>query len=151
MPAPAQAADETTRRRLVRVHLRIGWVGLLLFASFGLSLEGLHGFKSASYLGVGNETRRLMWTLAHAHGVGLSLVQLGFAVTCALSLELPSALLAIASRLLNLSFVLIPAGFLLGGIATYGGDPSVGVLLVPVGAVLLLAAIGAVIWGLLRP
>ena len=150
MPDPAQADDDANRKRLVRAHLRIGWVGLLVFATFGLSLEGLHGFKSASYLGVGNETRRLMWTLAHAHGIGLSLVQLGFAVTCALSLELPSALIALASRLLNLSFVLIPAGFLLGGIATCGGDPSIGVLLVPVGAVLLLAAIGAVIWGLLR-
>jgi hypothetical protein len=91
-----------------------------------------------------------MWTLAHAHGVGLSLVQVAFAATSALCLELPGDLLALASRLLNCAFVLIPGGFLLGGIATYGADPGVGVLLVPVGALLLLAAVGAVAWGLLR-
>jgi hypothetical protein len=147
---PAQAVDSTIRKRLVRAHLRIAWVGLFAFATLGLALEGLHGFKSASYLGVGNETRRLMWTLAHAHGIGLSLVQIGFSVTSSLCPELPDSLLALASRLLNSAFVLIPGGFLLGGIATYGGDPGIGVLLVPVGAVLLLAAVATVARGLLH-
>ena len=145
-----QAEKSMVHKRLVRAHLRIGWIGLFTFATIGLALEGLHGFKSASYLGVGNETRRLMWTLAHAHGIGLSLVQIGFSGTCALDPELPSGLLALASRLLNFAFVLIPGGFLLGGITTYGADPSVGVLLVPAGALLLLAALAAVTWGLLR-
>jgi hypothetical protein len=150
LPDTTQAGEDPTRKRLIRMHIRIAWVGLLAFATLGLTLEGLHGFKSASYLGVGNETRRLMWTLAHAHGVGLSLVQIGFSVTVALCVELPNNLLSLASRLLNCAFVLIPGGFLLGGIATYGGDPSLGVLLVPVGAFLLLAAVAAVAWGLLR-
>jgi hypothetical protein len=35
----------------------------------------------------------------------------------------------------------MPLGFFLGGVVTYGGDPSLGVLLVPVGAALLLIAI----------
>ena len=143
--------EDAFRRRLVRAHFRVAWAGLFAFAALGLVLESLHGFKSADYLGVGSETRRLMWTLAHAHGVGLSLVQMGFAVTSALCVELPNRLLALASRLLNLAFVLIPFGFLLGGIATYGADPGVGVFLVPVGGVLLLGGVGAVAWGLLRP
>ena len=37
--------------------------------------------------------------------------------------------------------VLLPGGFFLGGIAFYSGDPGLGVLLVPVGAVLLLTAV----------
>ena len=150
MPDSAQAADDTTRKRLVRAHLRIAWVGLLTFATLGLTLEGLQGFKIAGYLGVGNETRRLMWTLAHAHGVGLSLVQIGFSATIALGVELPSRLLGLASRLLNAAFVLIPGGFLLGGIATYGGDPGIGVVLVPLGALTLLASVAAVTWGLVQ-
>ena len=51
-----------------RRHIRFGWWSLLVFASAGLVLESLHGFKVRAYLDTSNETRRLMWTLAHAHG-----------------------------------------------------------------------------------
>jgi hypothetical protein len=37
--------------------------------------------------------------------------------------------------------VLLPGGFFAGGIAFYEGDPGVGVVIVPVGAVLLLIAL----------
>ncbi len=57
-------------------HLVIGWWCLLLFLSLGIVLESLHGFKIQWYLGVDNETRRLMWTLAHSHGTLLALIQL---------------------------------------------------------------------------
>ena len=36
--------------------------------------------------------------------------------------------------------VLLPGGFLLGGVFVYGGDPGLGVLAVPFGAVLFLLA-----------
>ena len=36
---------------------------------------------------------------------------------------------------------LVPGGFALGGVVTYGGDPGVGVFLVPVGAVLVWIAV----------
>jgi hypothetical protein len=36
--------------------------------------------------------------------------------------------------------VLLPLGFMLGGVWTFGGDPGLGVLLVPPGGVLLLLA-----------
>ena len=42
------------------LHLKLGWVWLLLFATLGLVLEGLHGLKAGFYLDVGMETRRLM-------------------------------------------------------------------------------------------
>jgi len=64
-----------------RRHLRIGWWSLLCFATVGLVLEMLHGFKVRAYLDVSNETRRLMWTLAHAHGTLLSLVHVIFGLT----------------------------------------------------------------------
>ena len=139
---------ETNREPLVRAHLRVGWLGLMLFAALGTGLETLHAWKSFEYLGVGNETRRLMWTLAHAHGIGLSLVQIGFAATVGLTRGLPERTLRAASRLLHAAFALMPAGFFLGGVVTYGGDPSLGILLVPLGAVLLLVALGSVSWAL---
>ena len=51
-----------------RRHVRFGWWSLLLFTTFGLILEVFHGFKVRAYLDLSTETRRLMWTLAHAHG-----------------------------------------------------------------------------------
>jgi hypothetical protein len=132
----------------VRVHLRNGWTGLLVFVVLGVSLEGLHAWKSQAYLGVGNETRRLLWTLAHAHGIGLSLVQLGFATTLSLAFDTLSRPLRLASRGLNWATVLIPLGFFLGGVTTYDADPGLGVLLVPVGALQLLAALACVVWSL---
>ena len=36
---------------------------------------------------------------------------------------------------------MLPGGFFLGGLVIYAGDPGIGILLVPVGAVLLLAAV----------
>ena len=142
LPAPSS----TLRARLVGAHLRLGWLGLLLFVILGVGLEALHAFKSSLYLGVGHETRRLMWTLAHAHGVGLSLVQLGFAATLGWLHAGASARLALASRALRWSSLLIPLGFFLGGVVTYEGDPGLGVLLVPLGACLLLVALGSVVW-----
>jgi len=37
--------------------------------------------------------------------------------------------------------VLLPGGFFLGGVVFYSGDPGLGVLLVPVGAMSLLIAV----------
>ena len=124
---------------LVARHLRFGWWGLALFGTLGLGLEMLHGFKIGAYLDVSNETRRLMWTLAHAHGTLLSLVHLGFALTVR-SLGIPVARLGSSSMALRAATVLLPGGFFLGGVQFYAGDPGLGVLLVPVGAVLTIYA-----------
>jgi hypothetical protein len=124
-----------------RLHLKFGWWSLLLFATLGLVLELLHGFKVAAYLDVTNETRRLMWTLAHAHGVGLSLVHLLFAIQVQVLPAHGAARHALVSRLLIASSILLPGGFFAGGAVYYGGDPGLGILLVPVGAVMLLLAV----------
>ena len=129
-----------------RRHLRFGWWSLLLFATLGLVLESLQGFKVRAYLDVSNETRRLMWTLAHAHGTLLAIVHLIFGLTWrSAPASLPSARLISAS--LIAASVLLPGGFFLGGVTFYSGDPGVGVVLVPVGGVLLLFAIFSIARG----
>ena len=123
-----------------RLHLRFGWWSLFVFAGLGLVLETLHGFKAPFYLDLSHDTRRLMWTLAHAHGIGLALVHLLFAVTTQAAPP-PPATQRTVSRCLIGATVLLPGGFFAGGAVYYQGDPGLGVLLVPVGGVLLLAAV----------
>lgn len=134
-PTPATPAD---RQRSSR-HLRFGWWSLFLFAGLGLTLELLHGFKVGAYLDVSNDTRRLMWRLAHAHGALLGLIHIVYGVTLTAYGDTLSDPLA-GSALLAAS-VLLPAGFFLGGIVFYSGDPGLGIALVPVGAGALLLAL----------
>jgi hypothetical protein len=126
---------------VVRRHLRFGWCALLLFLSLGLVLEALHGFKVQAYLNVMNETRRLMWTLAHAHGTLLAVVNLAFAFSILMTPNWKPRLRNTASYSLTAASVLMPGGFFLGGVWVYGGDPGLGIVLVPIGGALLLVAI----------
>jgi hypothetical protein len=124
----------------VRRHLRFGWWSLVCFGLLGLSLELMHAFKVGFYLDVFNESRRLMWTLAHAHGVLLGLVHVAYAATLRLWVDPEDPWRRFASALLIGASLLLPGGFFLGGVVVYGGDPSPGVLITPVGAALFLAA-----------
>jgi hypothetical protein len=99
----------------------------------------LHAFKTSAYLDVSNEPRRLMWTLAHAHGTLMGLIHVAFAVTLGFW-NVRTAQARQVSGALIAATVLLPGGFLLGGVRFYGGDPGVGVALVPVGAGLLVYA-----------
>ena len=99
----------------IRHHMRWGWHGLLIFGSLGTLLEILHAWKHPAYLGVGNDMRRLMWTLAHAHGIGLSLLHIAYAATLAIMFSELRPRLQRASRLLDASTLLMPLGFFLGG------------------------------------
>ena len=120
-------------------NLRFGWWALLVFLSLGGVLEILHGFKIGWYVDVGNDMRRLMFTLAHAHGTALALVNIAAGLT-ARSVQ-KFELRASAGISLIWSGILFPVGFFLGGIVTYGGDPGLGIWLVPVAAVLLFYAV----------
>jgi hypothetical protein len=146
-PPRSAAATEAAKLRLLndpavltKRHLRFGWWALLVFLSAGLGLEALHAFKAGLYLNVANETRRLMWTLAHAHGTLLALVNLGFAFTVRLLPEWGARERGVASVCLRGATCLLPTGFFLGGIFIYSGDPGLGILLVPVGGLLLLVS-----------
>ena len=127
--------------KLMRRHLRIGWWSILCFLSWGVVLEALHVFGAEFYRGVGAETSRLMWRLAHVHGALLGLVHIAFGVRIFIAAGWISTSRRIASYCLLLASILLPAGFLLGGVFVSGGDPSVGVALVPVGALLLFTAV----------
>ena len=123
-------------------NLRFGWWSLLVFLSLGGALETLHGFKIGWYVDVGNETRRLMFTLAHAHGTLLALINIAAGLTARKMdrFELrPSVSFA-----LIWAAILLPAGFFLGGIVIYDGDPGLGVWLVPVGAILLFYSVAPI-------
>ena len=145
-PTPDMAA-------LTKRHLRFGWWTLFVFLILGLVLEGLHGFKVGAYLNAKNETRRLMWTLAHAHGTLFGILNIVFVLTVRLLPDWPPRKRALASSCLRAGTLLTPAGFFLGGVRIYSGDPGMGIVLVPMGALLLgltvfLVACGA---GSIRP
>jgi hypothetical protein len=125
--------------RLVRRHLSFGWWSLLVFLVLGIGLEALHGFKAPWYLNDAYSARRLLWTLAHAHGVLLALINVVFAI--GLRTFAPESPPTLVSRCLLGASVLVPAGFALGGIDVRGGDPGLGIILLPIGAALLVVAV----------
>jgi hypothetical protein len=134
---PDESVDDAI---YVQRHLRVGWWAFLVFATFGLLLESFQGFKVRAYLDVSNETRRLMWTLAHAHGALLGLVNVIVGLSIRIVPEAGVAHRRLTSAALLAATVLIPGGFFLGGVVFYGGDPGLGVLILPIGAVALLLA-----------
>src|SRR5262245_46969225 len=123
-------------------HLRLGWWWLLVFAGLGLILETLHGFKIGFYLNVSNETRRLMWRLAHAHGTLLGAINILFGLTLRAGYEAGFRDLRTISLSLLGASILLPLGFFAGGIQFYSGDPGG-----RIGAVVLLAALFFIGWG----
>ena len=129
-------------------NLRFGWWSLLVFLSLGGILETLHGFKIGWYVDVGNETRRLMFTLAHAHGTLLALVNIAAGLTVRMVERF--TLWPSVSFALIWAAILLPGGFFLGGIVTYDGDPGLGVWLVPFGAALLFYSIARIALDLSR-
>ena len=133
----SRAENDPANAMFARRHLRFGWWSLLVFLTLGIVLETFHGLKVGWYLDVSNSSRRLMWTLAHAHGVLLGLVHLAFSFT--------NRLFGLGDNLTSLCLIgatiLIPGGFFVGGIFIYGGDPGLGILLVPIGALLLFVAV----------
>lgn len=130
--------------RYVRLHMRFGWSLLMLFLMLGIVLEAMHGFKVGWYLNAAQETRRLFLTLAHAHGVLLGMLNIVFAATLHVMPGLDLRIGRFTSPLLVAGCILLPTGFLLGGLVTYGGDPGLGVFLVGPGAALLVLAVALI-------
>ena len=126
--------------RYVRRHMRIGWWSLLVFVTLGLMLESMHGFKVQWYVSADNSTRRLMFTLAHAHGTLVSIVHLVFAAAIRVLGPAFHRFRRPSSWCLLLAGMLLPGGFFAGGAVIYEGDPGLGILLVPVGGSLLVLA-----------
>lgn len=130
-----EIAEPAIDSALERDHERFGWSLLLVAMVAGTTLEGLLGFKVEGLLL--DPIRREFWSLAHFHAGLLALVNLVYA---------PRALRAaeravVASRALLAGSLLLPLGFFLGGLIHSEGDPGLGILLVPVGALLLILPI----------
>jgi hypothetical protein len=123
----------------IRKTLRTGWLLLAIALPFGVTLEALHGFKVQAYLS--SEMRREMWRLAHAHGTLLGILCLVFAALA--DRHVPDTIRPGVATMIRWGAVLMPLGFFLGGVLNSEGDPSLGILIVPIGAVLL-------IWALVR-
>lgn len=140
----SSAIDDSGAARIFARHMRFGWWMLLVFLTMGIGLEALHAFKAGFYLDVSQHTRRLMWTLAHAHGVLLGLVHIAFALTTRVLGTAAAQFSSLASACLIAASVAMPGGFFLGGLFFWEGDPGLGVLLVPVGGLLLLIAVGSI-------
>lgn len=133
MSQPLPSPSDIALRRTVRT----GWLLLALSLPFGVVLESLHGFKVQAYLG--NEMRRELWRLAHAHGTLLGLLCLVFGALAPAHLD--DGVRSSVARLIRWGAVLMPLGFFLGGILNSEGDPSLGIAPLPVGALLLIVAL----------
>jgi hypothetical protein len=121
-----------------------GWISLAAWIVFGLLIEGLIGFRSPALLD--DSVRREMFRLAHAHGTLLNLVLIAAALCGRLDLIRLGRITALALRA---AVVLLPIGFLLAGIWHFKDDPGLGILLVPLGAVLLLTTAFQIGWSAL--
>lgn len=114
--------------------IRQGWISLALWIAFGILIEGFSAFRSPAYLD--DAVRREMFRLAHAHGTLLNLVLLGAAICNHLNLIRLGPMTSLGLRS---AVLLLPAGFLFGGLWHFKDEPGLAIVLVPVGAVLLLA------------
>src|SRR5262245_8892360 len=101
----------------------------------------MHGFKVRAYLDTSNETRRLMWTLAHAHGIGLALVHIAFGLMLRIVPNRAPRNLPLTSTALVAAGVLLPGGFFLRGTCVYGGEPGDWIALGPFFAAALFYAV----------
>lgn len=126
--------------------LRLGWTSLAIWAGLGLALEAAHALKLASYLD--DDLTRLLLRLAHAHGVGLAIVAILFALSVA-----PRIAPALATHLVHalaIACICMPLGFALGALGHPEGDPSVLVVLAPIGALALVYALARIALALWR-
>lgn len=123
-----------------RGSIRFGWTALAVFALLGLGLESLHLVKAPEYMEV--RLRRELWILAHAHGVLLALINVVFGLYASAGSG-TTAGLSRAAQALRFGAVAIPVGFLLGGIGNSETDPSLAIILVPLGAIAVIYALYA--------
>jgi hypothetical protein len=114
--------------------IRQAWISLAIWITFGILLEGFNAFRSPALLD--DAVRREMFRLAHAHGTLLNLVLLAAAICARLDLIRVGPMTSLGLRV---AVVLLPAGFLFGGLWHFKDEPGPAIVLVPVGAVLLLA------------
>ncbi|MDC0709763.1 hypothetical protein POL68_14925 [Stigmatella sp. ncwal1] len=130
-----QKTPELPEAGHAQAHNRFGWTLLLVSMTFGTTLEALEAFRWVPLMS--DDLKHRLWALAHFHGAALGLLNLVY-VRWENTPTLGEAARKRASLTLLLGSAAIPLGFLLGGIAHPEGDPSLGVFLAPIGALLVL-------------
>jgi hypothetical protein len=128
----------TTAEERARM-LRYGFCSLFVWALLGFTLEAAHGFKLAAYLD--DAMVRDLLRLAHAHGVGLSIVCLVYASAGLSLLEHRADAGRPVRQLLAAASILMPSGFGLSAIGHSESDPGFAIWLVPVGGACLLSGL----------
>ena len=109
--ATALQEESAVRLRYSRRHLRFGWWSLFAFTALGMGLDLLHGFKAQTYLDASNQTRRLMWTLAHAHGTLIAVVNVIFGICLRVIPGFSRRSLRLISWILIASGIVLPLSF----------------------------------------
>jgi hypothetical protein len=108
-----------------------GWLGVAVWLGFGLLLESLTAYRIPSYLN--DPLRQELFRLAYVHGMLLNIILLTAAICANRGLTLISKT---ARWSLGTGSVLLPLGFLLGGIWHFEGEAGLGIWLVPLGGLL---------------
>jgi hypothetical protein len=125
------------------VHLRLSIALVAVFLATGIVLEGLYGLRRADWMD--DPIRREFLRLGHAHGglLGLLNLVLAWAMT---RLGTPEGWAGRVRTAAWLGAGLVGLGFCGGGLFHGPTDPGPLVLLVPAGALMVLAALVAVAW-----
>ena len=127
-------------------HLRLSLGLVATFLAMGLWLEAMYGLRARGW--IDDSLRREFLRLAHAHGTLLGLLNVGLAWGMA-RLDTPGVWATRIRQAALAGAVLVPLGFAGGGLWHGPTDPGPLVLVVPAGAMMLLASVLAV--ALLRP
>jgi len=122
-------------------HLRFALVLVAFVLASGLVLESLVGLRTRGWMD--DELRRELVRLAHAHGGLLGLVNVALAFVMG-RLHTPEVWARRVRVAALLGAVLVAVGFFGGGVWHGISDPGPLVLLVPAGALLVIAGVVAV-------
>lgn len=134
-----KASKENVKPFRMNAAIKQAWISIAVWVTLGLLLEGLLAFRSPMYLQ--DEVRREMFRLAHSHGGVLNL----WLLAAAFYVRIYSpAIPGVALRALQAGAILMPAGFLLGGLWHYDSDPGPGVFFAPVGGLMVIFGVVAI-------
>ncbi len=127
-------------------HLRASLVLVAVFMASGLWLEAMVGLRAEGWLD--DPLRREFLRLGHAHGGLLGLLNLALAWALE-RLATPPSWAGKIRLAAWTGALLVGAGFMLGGMLHGPTDPGLPILVVPAGAMILLASLAAT--ALVRP
>lgn len=119
-------------------HLRLSLALVAVFLASGLWLEAMIGLRAEGWLD--DPLRREFLRLGHAHGGLLGLLNVGLAWALE-RLGTPASWAGKIRWATWMGALLVGLGFMLGGLLHGPTDPGLPILVVPAGAMLLLAGL----------